>query len=128
MPDNKDDQPQWLGAQTQLPDGVSSEIDDYFLHTPVREWSVRDFLKGHSDCAAFIAGIDKIRRRCSVDMTIRKYATSWAKFLGGDLGKLRLEAFMAETKTSLTDGIIFDEGRHLAQHFYRGHLRHATVC
>ncbi|KAF9089363.1 hypothetical protein BGX23_006751 [Mortierella sp. AD031] len=45
----------------------------------------------------------------------------------GDLGKLRLEAFAAETKTSVTSGIIAEEERHLAQQRLRGHLREATA-
>ncbi|KAF9085951.1 hypothetical protein BGX29_001682 [Mortierella sp. GBA35] len=102
-------------------------VDDYFFDTPVRQWSVRDFLKNHSDSTPFIAGLDKIRRRRSVDTAIRTYATSWFKFMEGDLGKLRLEAFAAETKTSVTSGIIVEEERHLAQQRLRGHLREATA-
>ncbi|KAF8942780.1 hypothetical protein BGZ47_006158 [Haplosporangium gracile] len=81
-------------------------VEDYFFDTPVRQWSVRDFLKNHSDSTPFIAGLDKIRRRHSVDKAIRTYATSWFQFVEGYLGKLRLEAFAAEIKTSVTGGII----------------------
>ncbi|KAG0196509.1 hypothetical protein BGX33_001570 [Mortierella sp. NVP41] len=135
----KDDQPRYFGVTTQLnkevfygktssgEESFDQAVDDYFFDTPVRQWSVRDFLKNHSDSTPFIAGLDKIRRRCSVDKAIRTYATSWFKFMEGDLGKLRLEAFAAETKTSVTSGIIVEEERHLAQQRLRGHLREATA-
>lgn len=122
----KDDQPRYFGVTTQLnkemlygktsPDEESSDqaADDYFFDTPIRKWSVRDFLKNHSDATPFIAGRDKIRRRRSVDKAIRTYATSWLKYMEGDLGKLRLEAFAAETKTSVTSGIIV--GRNVTWH------------
>ncbi|KAG9067044.1 hypothetical protein KI688_012956 [Linnemannia hyalina] len=132
------DQPRYFGDTTQLnkemlcrktssDESHDQAADDYFFDTPVRQWSVRDFLKNHSDSTPFIAGLDKIRRRHSVDKAIRNYATSWFKFMEGDLGKLRLEAFAAETKTSVTSGIIVEEERLLAQQRLRGHLREATA-
>lgn len=135
-----DDQPRYFGVSTQLNKEMlygktSSDeepshqaVDDYFFDTPVLQWSVRHFLKNHSDSSPFIAGLDKIRRRHSVDKAIRTYATSWFKFLEGDLGKLRSEAFEAETKNDVTNGIIVEEERHLAQQLLRGRLRQATVC
>ncbi|KAF9945293.1 hypothetical protein BGZ65_010926, partial [Modicella reniformis] len=94
---------------------------NYFIDT-VRQWSVRDFLKHNSSFAVFIAGLDEIKKRHSVDKAIRTYATSWFKFW-----RLRLDAFLAETKTSVTNGIIIEEERHLAQQRFRGRIRDETA-
>jgi hypothetical protein len=135
--DLKNDQPRFFGVATQLTkemfygaalDEESSDEMDYFFDTPVRQWSVRDFLRNNSDPAVFVAGLDKIRRRHSVDKAIRSYATSWFKFLDGDLGRLRQDALLAEAKTSVTNGIVVEEGRHLGQQHVRSHIRKATVC
>ncbi|KAF9346777.1 hypothetical protein BGX34_003615 [Mortierella sp. NVP85] len=129
----KDDQPRYFGVAAQLTKEMfygtaldeksSDQIDNYFIDTPVRQWSARNFLRSNSNADAFIAGLDKIRRRRSVDGAIRSFATSWFKFLGGDLGRLRLEGFLAEIKTRVTHGIIVEEERHLAQQHVRGHIR-----
>ncbi|KAK3815492.1 MAG: hypothetical protein J3Q66DRAFT_370820 [Benniella sp.] len=134
--DLKNDQPRYFGVATQLTKGMfygttfdeksSDQIDDYFIDTPVHQWSARSFLKSNSDSAAFIVGLDKIRRRRSVDNAIRSYTTWWFKFLEGDLGRLRLDRFLAEIKTSITHGVIIEEERHLAQQHLRGHIREAT--
>ncbi|KAF9119789.1 hypothetical protein BGX30_003617 [Mortierella sp. GBA39] len=135
----KDDQPRYFGVTTQLnkemlygetssdEESFDQAVDDYFFDTPVCQWSVRNFLKNHGDSTLFIAGVDKIRRLRSVDKAIQTYATSWFKFVEGDLGKLRLEAFAAETRTSVTSGTIVEEERHLAQQRLRGHLREAKA-
>ncbi|KAF9900746.1 hypothetical protein EC991_006919 [Linnemannia zychae] len=141
MADNKhhslSEHPRFFGIAAQLTKGMiygknpgeqpSDHIDDYFIDTSVCQWSVRDFLKTRNDPAPFIEGINKIRRRYSVDKTIRAYATSWFKFLEGDLGKLRLEGFVAETKTSVSHDVLVEEGTHLSQQSLRDRLRQATA-
>ncbi|KAG0353855.1 hypothetical protein BGZ54_002017, partial [Gamsiella multidivaricata] len=120
-------QPQYYGLATHLGEHPGLEADQYFFVTPVGQWSLKHFFKTHNDHTLFIDGLVKISSRKTVDRAIRSYACAWVGFLGDEMGKLRLEAFRTEAATDITNDIIVNEERYLAQQKLRKRLGEQTV-
>lgn len=122
------DQPQYHDLATFLGDLPGLEVDHYFSVTPVSQWSLKHFFKTHNDHTLFVASLVKISNWKVVDRAIPLYACAWVNFLDGEIGKQRLEACRTEAATDITNNVIVNEERRLAQQKLLNRLSEQMVC